>query len=76
MFTDIFRPGILGSQGHNVTSSTWIEQSIKQKVNEAHKLNPTRIKDNNLGRQITAVHLCAEVPHKLPKGKMSKTNKL
>ena len=38
-----------GSQGHEFTSNTWIDQSLNQKGNEAPTRIPPQAKDGNLG---------------------------
>ena len=52
------------------------DQRLNQKGNEAYNITPTWVKDINIARYKTAVHLCAEVPHELPEGQMMKPNKL
>ena len=76
MIADRFRPRTSGSQGHKFTSSTSIYQSINQTRNEAPTLIPPRVKNSNLGIYNTVIQLCAEVPHKLPKGRRPKPIKL
>ena len=70
------RPRTYGSQDHEVPSNTRIYQSINQKGNEGPTLTPPWVKNINLGSYITAVHLCADVPHELPEGQRPKPNKI
>ena len=63
---DRVRPRTEGSQGHEVTSNTRIDQSVNRKGDEETTLIPAWVKDSNLGSYISIVHLCDEVPHGLP----------
>ena len=76
MCADIVRTRNYGSQGHEVTSNTRIDQSINQAGNEAPTRIPPRVKNSNLGSYNTVVHLCAEVPHNIPEGRRAKPIKL
>ena len=66
MGADRVIPMTYGSQGHEITSNTRIDQSVNHKGNEVPTPIPPQFKDINVGRYITIVHLCAEVPHELP----------
>ena len=46
---DIVRPRTEVSQGHKVTSNTWIDQSVNQKNNEEPTLTPPWVKNSNIG---------------------------
>ena len=70
------RPITYGIQGHKGTSNICIDQNVYHIGNEASTLNPTWVKDSNIGRLITVVHLFDEVPHDLPKVQRLKPNKL
>ena len=63
-------------QGRNVTRNNLIDQSINQKGKEAPTITPPWVKDSNICRYITTVHLCAEVPHEVAGGQKTKHNKL
>ena len=76
MSANIFIPRTKGFQGHEVTSNTWIDQSVNHKGDESPTLTPPRLKDINLGSYNNVVHLCVEVPHDLPEGQIPKPNKL
>ena len=76
VYAGIVRPRTYGGQGHKVTRNTRIYQSVNQKGGESPTLTPHRVKDSNLGGYITIVHLCDEVPHKLPEGQRPKPIKL
>ena len=62
-----------GIQGHEVNINTQICQSINQKGDEAHTLTPPWFKNSNIYSQKTVIHLCAEVPHELPRRAKGKT---
>ena len=65
-------PSTWGIQVHEVTSNTWIDQSVNQKRNEAPTIIPPWSKDINLGRLITIVYFCDEGEHDLPEGQRPK----
>ena len=69
-------PRTSGIQGHEVNINTQIDQSVNHKWGEAPTHTPPWFKDGNLVSYITAVHLCAEVPHKLPEGQRPKPIKV
>ena len=43
------------------------------KGDEAPTLTPPLVKNGNLDSYITDIHLCAEVPHKIPKRAKAET---
>ena len=49
MSADRIIPMTWGSQGHEVTSNTWVYQRVKQKGGEAPTLTSPHFKDSNLG---------------------------
>ena len=49
---------------------------VNQKGNEAPTLTPPWVKDSNLGRYITVVYLCAQVPHEIPEGQRPKPSNI
>ena len=53
-----------------------VDQRVNQKGNEAPTLTPPWFKESNIDSYITPIHLCAEVTHNLPEGKIPKPNKL
>ena len=70
------RPRNLDIQDHKVTSNTCIKQNINHKEDGAPMITPPLFKYSNIGSYKTVVHVCAEVPHKIPKGQSPKPNNI